>query len=137
MKKNGTTQVTRKPGDPIRDTGTDWAAVAALSDAEVHAAAVADPDAQPLPRDMRSLTKLVNVKKLRERLGLPQRTFAELYGIPIGTLRDWEQRRKNPDAPARAYLQVIEKSPEAVAVLRRASSLGHALLSTPSRTSRR
>jgi putative transcriptional regulator len=136
MKKNGITQVTRKPGYPFRDTGTDWEALAALSQAEIHAAAVGDPDAQPLPRDMRGLTKLVNVKRLRERLGLTQGAFAAVYGIPLGTLRDWEQRRKHPDAPARAYLQVIERSPEAVAVLRRASGLGRAFLATPSRAAR-
>jgi putative transcriptional regulator len=45
--------------------------------------------------------------------------FAEAYGIPVGTLRDWEQRRKNPDAPARAYLEVIEADPEKIATLRR------------------
>jgi putative transcriptional regulator len=128
MKKNGITQVTHKPGDTLRDTGTDWKAVAALSNAEIHAAAINDPDAQPMPRNMRGLTKLVNVKKLRERLGLTQGAFAAVYGIPLGTLRDWEQRRKHPDAPARAYLQVIEGSPEAAAVLRRASRRDQTLL---------
>jgi putative transcriptional regulator len=39
------------------------------------------------------------------------------YFIPIGTLRDWEQRRKLPDAPARAYLTVIAHNPRAVAEL--------------------
>lgn len=136
MKKNGITQVTRKPGEPFRDTGTDWESVAARSDAEIHAAAVADPDALPLPRDMRGLTKLVNVKRLREQLGLTQEDFSAVYGIPLGTLRDWEQRRKHPDAPARAYLQVIERSPEAVAVLRRASRLSRSLLAVPSRPPR-
>ena len=69
--------------------------------------------------DMRGLTKLVNVKKLREKLGLTQEAFAEAYRIPLGTLRDWEQRRKFPDAPARAYLLVIERDPEGVAALLR------------------
>jgi putative transcriptional regulator len=65
---------------------------------------------------------LVNVKRLREQLGLTQETFAATYRIPVGTLRDWEQRRKNPDAPARAYLTVIARNPEAVAEwLRRAA----------------
>jgi putative transcriptional regulator len=136
MKKNGITRVTRKPGEALRNTGTNWEALAALSDAEIHAAAEADPDAQPLPRDRRGLTKLVNVKKLRERLGLTQGAFAAVYGIPLGTLRDWEQRRKHPDAPARAYLQVIEGSPDAVAVLRRSSGRGRTLLAARSRASR-
>jgi putative transcriptional regulator len=133
MKKNGTTKIKHKSGDPFGDTGSDWKAVAALSDAEIHAAAMADPDAQPLPRESRGLIRLVNVKKLRERLDLTQEAFSTVFGIPLGTLRDWEQRRKHPDAPARAYLQVIEGSPETVAVLRR-SRLRRALL--PPRTRR-
>jgi hypothetical protein len=48
---------------------------------------------------------------------LTQEAFAATYRIPIGTLRDWEQRCKLPDAPARAYLTVISRSPEAVASL--------------------
>ena len=65
------------------------------------------------------LSRLVNVKKLRERLGLTQEAFAAIYHIPVGTLRDWEQRRKNPDEPARAYLTVIARNPEAVAQMLR------------------
>jgi putative transcriptional regulator len=117
MKKTGTITVTRKPGDPLRDTGTDWARVAALTEEEIHAAAISDPDAQPLPRDMRGFTRIVNVKKLREKLDMTQEEFASAYRIPLGTLRDWEQRRKFPDAPARAYLLVIEGNPQGVAAL--------------------
>ncbi|HEX4308644.1 MAG TPA: hypothetical protein VHZ25_01385 [Acidobacteriaceae bacterium] len=117
MKKTGIVTVTRKPGDPLRDTGTDWAKVAALTPEQIHAAALSDPDAQPLPRDMRGFTRIVNVKKLREKLRMTQEAFASAYKIPLGTLRDWEQRRKLPDAPARAYLLVIEGNPKAVAAL--------------------
>ncbi|WP_207462549.1 helix-turn-helix domain-containing protein [Azospirillum sp. SYSU D00513] len=110
------TKLVRNPGDPLPvDTDTDWAAVAALTEEEIHAAALDDPDAQPLPRDGKGLRKLVNVKKLRERLGMTQEQFAATYRIPVGTVRDWEQRRKTPDAPARAYLVVIESNPELVA----------------------
>ena len=62
-----------------------------------------------------ALSHIPNVKKLRERLGLTQEAFAAAYRIPVGTLRDWEQCRKRPDAPARAYLTVIARNPEAVA----------------------
>jgi putative transcriptional regulator len=117
MRKNGIVRVAHRPGDPPLKTSTDWARVAAMTDEEVHAAALSDPDAQPLPRDMRGFTRIVNVKKLRERLGLTQEEFASTYRIPLGTLRDWEQRRKFPDAPARAFLLVIEKNPEGVAAL--------------------
>lgn len=122
MKKTGIITVTHEPGDPPLNTNTDWAAVAALTDEQIHAAALADPDAQPLPRDGRGLTKLINVKKLREKLGLTQEAFSDLYRIPLGTLRDWEQRRKNPDAPARAYLRVIASNPKAVAAMLRGAA---------------
>jgi putative transcriptional regulator len=121
MKLNDMVWVDHEPGDPLIETNTDWAAVEALTDEEIHAAALADPDAQPIPLGSdEELAKLglihiPNVKKLRERLGLTQDAFAAAYRIPIGTLRDWEQGRKRPDAPARAYLTVIARNPEAVA----------------------
>jgi putative transcriptional regulator len=123
MKLNGTVSVDQEPADPPIQTNTDWDAVAALTDEQVHAAAFTDPDAQPIPLGSDEelaklgLHRVVNVKKLRERLGLTQEAFAATYRIPIGTLRDWEQRRKLPDAPARAYLTVIARNPEAVAGL--------------------
>jgi putative transcriptional regulator len=128
MKLNNMIVVDHEPGEPFPETDTDWDAIDALTDEELTAAALADPDAQPIPRGTdEELAKLglhrqVNVKKLRERLGLTQEAFAATYRIPVGTLRDWEQCRKNPDAPARAYLMVIDRNPEAVAEwLRRAA----------------
>jgi putative transcriptional regulator len=121
MKNTGTITVFHEPGDPFSEmNGTDWDRVNAKTEQQIHAAALADPDAQPLPGpdgDWTGLIKLVNVKKLRERLGLTQEEFAKTYWIPIGTLRDWEQRRKNADRTAQAYLKVIDKDPQAVAAL--------------------
>ena len=113
--------VDREPGDPPVKTDTDCNALNALTEEQIHAAAQADPEAQPIPLGSdeelakQGLIHVVNVKKLRERLGLTQEAFAATYRIPVGTLRDWEQRRKLPDAPARAYLTVIASNPEAVA----------------------
>ncbi|WP_035694226.1 helix-turn-helix domain-containing protein [Azospirillum halopraeferens] len=73
--------------------------------------------ARPMPADEKGLRKLVNVLKLRERPGMTQEAFAATYRIPLETLRDWEQRRKNPDATARAYLQVIDHDPLGVAAV--------------------
>jgi len=121
MKLNNMIWVDHEPGDPPIETDTDWDAVDALTNEQIHAAALADPDAQPIPRGTdEELAKLglirgVNVKRLREQLRLTQEAFAATYRIPVGTLRDWEQRRKNPDAPARAYLTVIARNPQAVA----------------------
>lgn len=119
-KKPGIISVDHEPGDPYRETDTDWDAVDALTDDQIHAAALSDSDCAPVPvYDTPGLIHQVNVKRLRERLGLTQEAFAATYRIPVGTLRDWEQRRKNPDAPARAYLTVIARNPEAVAELLR------------------
>jgi putative transcriptional regulator len=123
MKLKDMVSVTHSPGDPPIQTGTDWAAVEALTEEHLHANALSDPDSQPIPRGTDEelaelgLHRIPNVKKLRERLGLTQEVFASTYRIPVGTLRDWEQCRKFPDAPARAYLTVIARNPQAVASL--------------------
>jgi putative transcriptional regulator len=125
MKSDNTIWVEHNPGDPPIQTDTDWDRVDAMTEEEIHAAALSDPDAQPIPfgtneeLEKIGLIHQVNVKRLRERLGLTQEAFAAAYRIPVGTLRDWEQRRKNPDAPARAYLLVIERNPELVASMLR------------------
>ena len=56
----------------------------------------------------------VDVKKLRERLGMSQPEFALKFGFSLGTLRQWEQGRRAPEGPARVLLTVISHSPEAV-----------------------
>jgi putative transcriptional regulator len=54
------------------------------------------------------------VRVIRRALGLSQEEFASRFHIPLGTLRDWEQGRKEPDTAARAYLRVIGHNPAAV-----------------------
>jgi putative transcriptional regulator len=49
---------------------------------------------------------------LRQRLAMTQAEFARAFHLPITTLRDWEQRRSTPDAPARALLLAIERDPQ-------------------------
>lgn len=56
----------------------------------------------------------VDVREVRERMGLSQAQFAARFGFPPATLRNWEQRRARPDAPTRVLLAVIAKHPEAV-----------------------
>jgi len=86
-----------------------------MTSAEVAAAAAADPDARPMTVDeLRRARRVPRVKTLRRALGFTQEEFAIRYQIPLGTLRDWEQGRTEPDQPARAYLTVIAKDPERV-----------------------
>jgi putative transcriptional regulator len=102
----------KKTPKPIQH---DWSRFDAMSDAERHAAALADPDAQPLtPERLAQMKRTPQVKVIRRALGLSQEEFAERFQIPLGTLRDWEQSRKAPDAAARAYLVVIGRNPAAV-----------------------
>lgn len=56
----------------------------------------------------------VDVKALRERMGMTQAGFAANFGLSLYTLRRWEQGRRKPDPAARAYLRVIERAPETV-----------------------
>lgn len=65
--------------------------------------------------DLATLPRVPQVAIIRRALGLTQEEFAARYRLPLGTLRDWEQGRSKPDAPARAYLMVIAKEPEMVA----------------------
>ncbi len=50
---------------------------------------------------------------IRLRLGLTQADFAKTIGVPLATLRNWEQGRTAPDPAARALLRVLEREPEA------------------------
>src|SRR5215468_8676568 len=85
------------------------------SDEAVTEAALRDPNAQPLTdADLAHMKRVPRVKTLRRALGLTQEEFAARYHIPLGTLRDWEQGRTEPDQPARAYLRAIACDPEGV-----------------------
>jgi putative transcriptional regulator len=55
-----------------------------------------------------------DVRAIRTRLHLTQPAFARRFGLPVGTVRDWEQGRALPDQAARILLRVIEREPDAV-----------------------
>lgn len=58
------------------------------------------------------VTEVPDVRKIRQNLGMTQGQFAAAFGIPSGTIKGWEQRRRKVDATAAALLRVIEKYPE-------------------------
>jgi len=92
---------------------TDWPRLDAMSDAEAEAAAASDPDAQPLTAaQLAAARRVTDVAAVRRGLGMSQAAFAAAFGIPLGTIRDWEQGRSVPDAPARSYLRVIAADPQ-------------------------
>ena len=55
-----------------------------------------------------------DVRAARQRLGLSQAEFAARFGIGVGTVRNWEQRRRRPRGAAFLLLKLIEANPQAV-----------------------
>ena len=99
----------------LPDKAPDWSRLDAMTDAEKLAAARSDPDAQPSTEaQLKRMRRVPFAKHVRWTIGLSQQEFADVFGIPIGTLRDWEQGRATPDQAARAYLKVIARDPEVV-----------------------
>lgn len=96
-------------------SGKTRSAITRKSIAAVEKAARADRDAQPLTAsDFARMKRTPPAKIIRRALELTQEEFALRYHIPIGTLRDWEQGRSEPDQPTRAYLTLIARDPEHV-----------------------
>ena len=86
-----------------------------MTDAAIERAARADRDAQPLTEsDIKRMRRTPQAKIIRRALDLTQQEFAARYRIPLGTLRDWEQGRAEPDQPTRAYLTLIARDPDHV-----------------------
>lgn len=110
-------KVTGNPHD------AQWQRLSAMTDDEAEANALADADNFPLSTEqLAAARRMPRVKIIRRALKLTQEEFCSRYQIPIGTLRDWEQGRSEPDQPTRAYLKVIAVNPDGVAdALRNAS----------------
>ena len=86
----------------------DGSRLDAMTDEQVLAAARSDPDARPLTQaQLKRMRRIPLVRHIRWKLGLSQADFAARFQIPVGTLRDWEQHRTEPDQAALAYLKVI------------------------------
>lgn len=56
----------------------------------------------------------LQVKEIRKLTGLSQAKFAQLVDVRLGTLRNWEQGRREPTGPAKALMRVIRHDPQAV-----------------------
>ena len=94
---------------------SDWARVDAMTEQEVEANALPDPDNSPLtPAQLASLQRVPNPREIRDHLQMTQEQFSREFGLPIGTVRDWEQGLKKPDSAARTLLRVIADNREAV-----------------------
>jgi putative transcriptional regulator len=95
----------------------DWAAADAMTEEQIMAAALADPDAQPQPEGVppRNAWRGPHPRFLRIKLGLSPEEFAARYHIPLDQLLQWEIQKPHPDKMAQAYLRTIAVDPEGVA----------------------
>lgn len=69
---------------------------------------------QQAPAARRKTVSPLDVKAVRERLGLSQNDFARLLHVSVKTLQNWEQQRRQPTGPAAALLQIAQAAPDVV-----------------------
>jgi len=72
------------------------------------------PLAPAMPAEAASVTSRPAVRDLRRRAQLTQLEFAAKLGVPVETIRNWEQGKRAPRGPARALLAVIAHAPDTV-----------------------
>ena len=84
----------------------DLARVDATTEAEI-AEQIAEDDAEAM-RDAAAYAR-----RVRRKIGLSQVAFAQRIGVPVDTVRNWEQGKRAPQGPARALLRIIDRAPEA------------------------
>jgi putative transcriptional regulator len=92
----------------LRD-GREFPLAPAATFAEPAATFVALPDAAPV-----ETASPLAVRDLRRRARLTQMEFASRLGVPVETIRNWEQGKRMPRGPARALLAVIAHAPDTV-----------------------
>lgn len=104
----------RMTTEQIRAAGggrMDQAKLAATTEADIRRHMVEDgedPDAPPTYR------RVPDVQAIRERLRMSQEVFAVTIGVPVATVRNWEQRRTGIAPAARTLLRILEREPDAV-----------------------
>lgn len=70
-------------------------------------------DGQRLGDDLR-IPSAIDVAAIRTKTGLSQAAFARRIGVPVGTIRNWEQGRRAPQGPARILLALLDRNPRIV-----------------------
>ncbi|MDR2668469.1 MAG: helix-turn-helix domain-containing protein [Desulfovibrio sp.] len=101
------TSVTVDPQNP--ETWPEGRCNAALLDATTEA----DIAVQQAHDDMEARTSAAGyLRRVRKRLGLTQRELSQRIDVPLDTIRNWEQGKREPAGPAKALLKILDKSPE-------------------------
>ncbi len=75
---------------------------------------LADALAEPVSRSGVDVPDAIDVASIRRKTGLSQPAFASRIGIPVATLRNWEQGHRSPQGPARVLLALLNCNPRIV-----------------------
>jgi putative transcriptional regulator len=109
------THFTRKRGAPFRFSEEERRRLKNLSDTEIEARALSDPDNPPLTEEqLKRMVLAREVRLTREKTGLSQPQFAARFHIGLARLRDFEQGRSEPDFVVRVFLKMILEDPAKV-----------------------
>lgn len=76
--------------------------------------AIADANGEKVDGIKKSVVYRIQPQKIRQQLQMSQSQFAEAFGIPLSTLRGWEQGRRKIDMTTASYLRIIMKFPREV-----------------------
>jgi putative transcriptional regulator len=97
-------EIGRAGSEWLLEPEVDWSRIDATE--EEIAAQIAAADAEAM-RDAAAYTR-----RVRRNIGLSQVAFARCLGVPVNTVRNWEQGKRAPQGPARALLRIIDRAPE-------------------------
>ena len=88
-------------------------------DARITAAALTDPDNPPLTdKELERVSQNIpSTRFIRRKLKMSREAFACAFGLPVGTVRDWEEGRQVPDHASQSLLRIIAQDPLAVLCL--------------------
>jgi putative transcriptional regulator len=99
--------------EPFRFSPDDRARLDAMTEADIIAAAEADPDNPPWTDEELARGQFArDVQRARRAVRQSQAAFAAALDLPVGTLRNWEQGRFDPDPAARALIKLVSRDPE-------------------------
>jgi putative transcriptional regulator len=106
LKDDGTVaEILRDGSERPLAAEADWSRIDATTEAEI-AAQIAEDNAEVM-RDVAAYAR-----RVRRKVGLSQIAFATRIGVPVDTVRNWEQGRRAPQGAARALLRIIDRAPE-------------------------
>ena len=105
LEADGTVR-SRPSGKALPEPRFDAARVDATSEPDIARQARADEDEA-------MAAAAAFARRVRRRTGLTQASFASRIGVPVDTVRNWEQGKRLPAGPAKALLRIIDRAPEA------------------------